>query len=209
MRSAASSKSGHNWAAGSVSIYLDHAASTPLDPDVLEAMLPFLRNDFGNPSSMHEVGRRARNAIDVARDQVAASIGAQPREIVFTSGGTEADNLAIRGALDRQRQRGRHVVTTAIEHEAVLETLAEIAELDRADVTVVGCDGAGRVDAEEVAAAVRDDTVLVSVMLVNNEVGTIQELADVARLVKQRNPQALVHSDAVQALGKLRVDVGE
>ncbi len=172
-------------------------------------MLPFLRGDGGNASSMHSAGRDARNAVDTARTQVAAAIGAQGREIVLTSGGTEADNLAIRGTLDRHRDRGRHVITTAVEHEAVLETLALLGELGRADVTVIECDGAGRVDAGEVADAVRDDTVLVSVMLANNEVASVQDVADIVRLVKARNAATLVHTDAVQAMGRIPVDVND
>jgi cysteine desulfurase len=174
---------------------------------VVEAMLPFLREHWGNPSSAHERGRRARAAIDDARDRLAAVLGCAPRELTFTSGGTEADNLAVRGALQRWGgERGRHVVVSAVEHEAVLTTAAALAARGEAEVTVVGCDASGRVDPERCAAAVREDTTLVSMMLANNEVGAVQDVADAARLVRLANPRTLVHTDAVQALGRLAVD---
>ncbi len=142
--------------------------------------------------------------MDDARDRVAAAAGCASREVIFTSGGTEADNLALRGVLERWGPvRGRHLVVSAIEHEAVLTTAEALAESGRAEVTVVGCDRLGRVDPEEVAAAVRPSTVLVSVMLANNEVGTVQDVAEVAAAARARNPRVLIHSDAVQALGRL------
>jgi cysteine desulfurase len=170
-------------------------------------MLPFLREHWGNPSSPHGRGRRARSAIDDARDRLAAVLRCAPRELTFTSGGTEADNVALRGALQRWGgERGRHLVVSAIEHEAVLTTARMLGIRGEAEVTVVGCDGAGRVDPERVAAAVRDDTVLVSLMLANNEIGTLQDVATAARRAHERNPRVLVHSDAVQALGRMAVD---
>ncbi|HXA28589.1 MAG TPA: cysteine desulfurase family protein [Candidatus Angelobacter sp.] len=192
----------------SVPIYLDHAATTPVAPEVLEAMLPWFDQGFGNPSSLHSVGRRARNAVDESRDRLAAALGCASREVVFTAGGSEADNLAVRGVLDRWSSRGRHVVISAIEHDAVIKTAEQLAEEARCTVTVVPCDARGCVDPEAVAAAVRDDTVLVSVMLANNEVGTVQDVAAIAALVRSRNPRVFVHTDAVQALGKLPLDVG-
>jgi cysteine desulfurase len=191
----------------SVPIYLDHAATTPVAPEVLEAMLPWFDQGFGNPSSLHSAGRRARNAVDEARDRLAAALGCAAREVVFTAGGSEADNLAMRGVLDRWSSRGRHVVISAVEHDAVIKTAEQLAEEGRCTVTVVGCDARGCVDPEAVAAAMRDDTVLVSVMLANNEVGTVQDVGRVAALVRARNPRAFVHTDAVQALGKLPLDV--
>jgi cysteine desulfurase len=191
----------------SVPIYLDHAATTPVAPEVLEAMLPWFEQGFGNPSSLHSVGRRARNAVDEARDRVAAALGCAAREVIFTAGGSEADNLALRGVLDRWSSRGRHVVISAIEHDAVIKTAEQLTEEGRCSVTVVGCDARGCVDPEAVAAAVRDDTVLVSVMLANNEVGTVQDVARMCALVRSRNPRAFLHTDAVQALGKLPLDV--
>jgi cysteine desulfurase len=171
-------------------------------------MLPFLREHWGNPSSPHGRGRSARSAIDDARDRLAAVLRCAPRELTFTSGGTEADNLALRGVLQRWGgERGRrHLVVSAIEHEAVLTTARMLGIRGEAEVTVVECDGAGRVDPERVAAAVRDDTVLVSLMLANNEIGTLQDVATAARRAHERNPRVLVHSDAVQALGRMAVD---
>jgi cysteine desulfurase len=176
-------------------------------PEVIDAMLPWLREHWGNPSSPHGRGRRARSAVDDARDRLGAVLRCAPRELTFTSGGTEADNLAVRGVLQRWgAERGRHLVVSAIEHEAVLTTARTLAARGSAELTVVGCDRAGRVDPEQVAAAVRDDTVLVSLMLANNEIGTVQDVAAAARLARQRNPRVLVHSDAVQALGRMVVD---
>jgi cysteine desulfurase len=178
-------------------------------PEVVEAMLPFLRDSWGNPSSPHARGRIARSAVDDARDRLAAVLHCAARELTFTSGGTEADNLAIRGVVQRWgAERGRHVVVSAIEHEAVLTTAISLAERGGAEVTVVGCDADGRVDPDAIAAAVRDDTVLVSLMLANNEVGTVQDVGRAARLARARNARVLVHSDAVQALGRLPIDLG-
>jgi cysteine desulfurase len=191
----------------SAPVYLDHAATTPVAPEVRAAMLPFLGEVFGNPSSAHATGRAARVAVDEARERVAGALGCAANEVVFTSGGSEADNLAIRGALDRHAARGRHLVVTAIAHDAVLKTAEELADLGRCEVSVVPCDGHGVVDPEAVGAAVRDDTVLVSMMLANNEVGTVQDVAAAAEAARRRNPGVLVHTDAVQALGRLPVDV--
>jgi len=188
-------------------VYLDHAATTPVAPEVRAAMLPFLGEVFGNPSSAHATGRAARVAVDEARERVAQALGCAANEVVFTSGGSEADNLAIRGALDRHAGRGRHLVVTAVEHDAVLKTAEELADLGRCEVSVVPCDGRGAVDPEAVGAAVRDDTVLVSMMLANNEVGTVEDVAAAAEAARRRNPGVLVHTDAVQALGRLPVDV--
>ena len=185
-------------------IYLDHPATTPLDPEVREAMLPWLGERFGNASSIHQHGRRARAAIDEARDRVATAARCAAREVTFTSGGTEADNLALRGVVERWgTERGRHLVVSAVEHEAVLATADALVADQRASLTVVGCDRLARVDPAEVANAVRPDTVLVSVMLANNEVGTVQDVAAIAEAARARNPRVLVHTDAVQALGRL------
>ncbi len=171
-------------------------------------MLPFLREHWGNPSSPHGRGRAARSAVDGSRDRLAAVLGCLPRELTFTSGGTEADNLAIRGVLERWGdERGRHVVVGAIEHEAVLTTVTSLAQRGDAAVTLVGCDADGRVDPDRIAAAVRADTVLVSLMLANNEVGTVQDVDTAAQLARARNPRVLVHTDAVQALGRLPIDL--
>ncbi|MGH7685379.1 MAG: cysteine desulfurase family protein [Candidatus Dormibacteria bacterium] len=187
-------------------IYLDHAATTPVHPVVLDAMLPYLREVHGNPSSVHAAGRAARNAVDGARDMLAAALGCAPREIIFTGSGTEADNLAVRGSLERYGpERGRHIVVSAIEHDAVLETARRLEAAGASEVTIVGCDSLCRVDPDEVAAAVRPETVLVSVMLVNNEVGTVQDVTRIAGLVRERNPRTLLHTDAAQAVGRVPV----
>ncbi len=186
-------------------MYLDHAATTPLAPEALAAMLPHLRDVYGNPSSVHRQGRAARQAVDDARDALAAALGCAHREIVFTASGSEADNLALRGVVERWgRERGRHVVVSAVEHDAVLMTAQRLAA-SGGDVSVVPCDPGCRVDPEAVAAAVRPDTVIASVMMVNNETGTVQDLAAIAAAVHAANPRTLVHTDAVQAAGRLPV----
>ena len=186
--------------------YLDHAATTPVLSEVKEAMLPFLEEDFGNPSSVHAVGRRAKAAVEEARELVAVSIGASPSELVFTAGGTEADNLAIKGAVRKLRGNGDHIVSTPFEHHAVLDTL-EWLEGQGVRHTLVKVPSSGVVSAEEVAGAVTSSTVLASVLTVNNEIGTVQPIAEVSGAVKAVNPNALVHTDAVQALGNVPVDV--
>ena len=187
-------------------LYLDHAATTPVHPAVLDAMLPYLRDVYGNPSSVHAAGRAARAGVDEARDALAGALACAAREVVFTGSGTEADNLALRGTLERYgAERGRHIVVSAIEHDAILDTARRLDAAGSAAMTVVGCDIRCHVDPEEVAAAVRPDTVCVSVMLVNNETGTVQDIATIAELVHRRNPRTLVHTDAAQAIGRVRV----
>jgi cysteine desulfurase len=188
-------------------IYLDHAATTPLDPQVLEAMLPFLGASFGNPSSVYGPGREARAALDRARDEVAAALGAESREVIFTSGGSEADNLAIRGVAARNRSRGRHLVCSQVEHHAVLTTCQDL-ERDGYEVTYLPVDGHGVVDPADLRAALRPDTILVSVMLGNNEVGSLQPVAELARVTHEHSP-AYFHTDAVQAFGKVPSRVNE
>jgi cysteine desulfurase len=191
-------------------IYLDHAATTPVSTAARQAMLPYLDHDYGNPSSVHAAGRAARNAVDAARDRLASVLHCAHREIVFTGSGTEADNLALRGVVARWGvERGRHLVVSAIEHDAVLETARHLDERGSASLTVVGCDSGGRVDPDAMAAAVREDTVVVSVMFVNNETGVIQDVAGIAGAVHRKNRRTLVHSDGVQALGRLPVHPGE
>ncbi len=186
-------------------VYLDHAATTPVRPEVHARVSEVLTKGWGNPSSMHTRGRDAKAVLDEAREQLAAVLHVNFREIAFTSGGTEADNLAVRGVLERWHDRGRHLVISAIEHDAVIETCRALEWAGNAEVTIVGCDDKGRIDPAQVAAAVRSDTILVSVMLVNNEVGTIQPVAEIAAEVKGRNRNTLIHTDAVQALGKVPV----
>jgi len=187
-------------------IYLDHAATTMVDPAVLDAMLPYLGGQYGNPSSIHTLGRAALSALDDAREIVAAVLGAGRKEIIFTGGGTEANNLAIKGvALEQQRRgRGKHLITSAVEHHAVLHA-CEYLQSFGFELTVLPVDGYGQISVEDVRAALRPDTVLVSVMHANNEVGTIQPIAEIGAICRQA--QVPFHCDAVQAAGSLLLDV--
>jgi len=185
-------------------VYLDHNASTPLDPRVLEAMLPMLSEAFGNPSSLHWFGQRARAAVEEARVQAASLIGATPPEVVFTASGTEADNLALRGVAARAHEPRRKLVVTAVEHHAVLNTVRALAE-EGFRVETARVDAQGRVDLDDLRARVDDRTALLSIMLANNETGVVQPVAEAARYARERG--ALVHCDAVQAAGKVPVDV--
>jgi cysteine desulfurase len=185
-------------------IYLDNNATTRLDPAVLAAMEPYLRDRYGNPSSVHALGRAARAAVRTAREEVAGAIGAAPEDIVFTSGGTEADNLAIFGIARAAGPARRRVVTSSIEHPAVLEA-AERLEREGHDVIRLPVDGQGRVRPDDLANALRGDTALVSIMFANNEVGTIQPIRELARIAHARDVP--FHTDAVQALGKTPIDV--
>jgi len=189
-------------------IYLDHAATTPVRPEVVQAMTAVLQDPLaaGNPSSRHRMGARAREALDEARRQVAALLGAPEERIVFTGSATEANNLALLGAARAAGRRGRHLVISAIEHPSVMEAAA-LLQSQGYRVTRIAPSREGIVDAEAVARAVEDDTFLVSVMLVNNETGALQPVAEVARLVRRRRPEVLVHSDVVQAAGRLPLDV--
>jgi cysteine desulfurase len=189
-----------------MSIYLDHNSTTPVDPRVLAAMLPYLAENFGNANSIHSSGQRARAAVDAARQSVAELLGAKASEIVFTCGGTEADNLAIFGIVNPCDQPRKHVVTTAIEHHAVLNT-AQALEKQGVDVTYVPVNREGLVDPDDIREAIRPETVLISVMLANNEIGTIQPIAEIGRIAAEED--IYFHCDAVQAAGKMRVDVKE
>ncbi|HEX15774.1 MAG TPA: cysteine desulfurase NifS [Deltaproteobacteria bacterium] len=184
-------------------VYLDNNATTPVDPKVLEAMLPFLGEHYGNPSSLHRFGRVVRKAIEEAREQVAELLGAHPDEVIFTSGGTEGDNAALRGVLEALPDK-RHVVTTRVEHPAVLN-LCRYLEGRGYEVTYLSVDRLGRLDLEELRASLREDTALVSIMLANNETGVIFPLAEVAEIVKERG--VVLHCDAVQAVGKMPIDL--
>ncbi len=186
-------------------IYLDYNATTPTDPRVAEAMRPYLTGCFGNPSSDHQAGREARRAVDQARARVASSIGAQSDEIIFTSGGTESNNLAFHGVA--AARGGGHVITSAIEHPAVLEVVLAMESAGDIKMTIVGVDSRGRIDPADIQDALRLDTVLVSLMLANNEVGTLQPVAEVASICRERGIP--VHTDAAQAVGKVPVDVDE
>ncbi len=187
-------------------VYLDHCATTPLHPDVLKAMLPFLRHYFGNPSSIHALGRKAREAVEEARGRVAALIGAKVPEIVFTSGGTEANNLAIQGIARARKDRGNHIVTSSIEHHAVLKT-CQYLERNGFAVTCIPVDQHGIVNPKDVKKALTDKTILVSIMHANNEVGTIEPIDEIGRIVTERGIP--FHTDAVQSAGKVPLNVKE
>lgn len=187
-----------------IMIYLDYAATTPLDPRVEAEMLPFGREIFGNPSSLHTYGRQARAAVDAARDRVADLLGARASEIIFTSGGTEADNLAVKGVARALHARGDHIITTAFEHHAVLESCRAL-EHEGFQVTYLMPDHDGLIAPEQVAEAITPRTVLVSVMYANNEVGTVQPIAAIGHLCRERHVP--FHTDAVQAAGELELNV--
>jgi cysteine desulfurase len=182
-------------------IYLDYNATTPVDPRVAEAMLPYLTGCYGNPSSSHRLGRQARQALGEARAQVAGCLGCDPEEVVLTSGGSEANNTAIRGVA--AARGGGHVVTSAVEHPAVLEVVLALEVDGLITSTIVGVDSSGRVNPDDVTRALRPDTVLVTVMLANNEVGTLQPIAELAAACRERG--VLLHTDAAQAVGKVPV----
>lgn len=184
--------------------YFDHAASTPLCPEALEAMMPFLRASYGNPSSLHHLGKEARFAVEVAREHVAALLGARPAEIVFNSGATEGNNHALKGVAHRLRGRGRHIITTNIEHDAVLHPLHAL-QREGFDVTFCPVESDGRVRVETIENALRPDTILVSVMHANNEMGTLQPITEIGALCRARG--ILFHSDACQTAGHIPIDV--
>ena len=185
-------------------IYLDNAATTAVSPEVLEAMLPYFTQCFCNPSSIHSTGRDARRAVDAARRQVAGAIGAQPQEIYFTAGGSESDNWAIKGTAFARRNKGNHIITSAIEHHAVLHTCAWL-EKQGFEVTYLPVDEFGRVRVEDVEKAITDKTILITIMAANNEIGTIQPIEEIGRLAHDKG--ILFHTDAVQAIGAMPIDV--
>ena len=185
-------------------IYLDYNSTTPVDRAVLEAMLPYFADSFGNASSIHSAGQRGRAAVDAARESVAALIGAKPAEIVFTSGGTEADNLALFGSVAASNQTRKHIITTTIEHHAVLNA-AQALEKQGVEVTFVPVGASGIVDPEDIRRALRPESILISVMHANNEIGTIQPIEEIGRIAAEAD--VYFHSDAVQSAGKLPLDV--
>lgn len=189
---------------GSPMIYLDHNATTPLHPEVFAAMKPYLGEQFGNASSYYRLGREAKDALESSRKTVAGFIGAQPAEIIFTSGGTESDNLAIRGVAHALSEKGKHIITSAIEHHAVLRTCEDLQRYGFT-VTYVPVDGTGRINPEDITRQISRKTILISLMQVNNETGVIQPVAEVGRIA--RDAGIIFHTDAVQAAGKLPVDV--
>lgn len=193
-------------------IYLDNSATTPLDPAVLEAMMPYLTTDFGNASSIHTFGQKAKMAVDRARHQVAALLNAtRPNEIIFTSGGTESNNLAIRGLVEANSRHGNHIILSAIEHPAV-DSVCEELQKKGVELSVLPVYENGIVRIEDVRDAIREDTILITVMAANNEIGTLQPIAEIGRLVREireTGKKIWFHTDAVQAVGKVTVDVEE
>ena len=185
-------------------VYLDHNATTPVHPEVVKAMLPYFGERFGNPSSVHSFGQEARHALDEARGLVAVAVGARADEIVFTSGGTESDNLAVTGVATALAGKGRHIITSKIEHHAVLSTCQHLAGTGF-EVTEVPCDGEGVVDPQSVRDALRQDTILITIMHANNETGVIQPIQEIGKIALERG--VVFHTDAVQSLGKLPLDV--
>ncbi len=188
-------------------IYLDHNATTPVHPEALKAMLPFLEANYGNPSSIHFLGREARAALDNARERLAKLLGAKPGEIIFTGSGTEADNHAIFGAMRALAGKAGHVITSPVEHHAVLHSCDHLRQHERVAVTVLPVDGDGIVNPDTVRGAIRDDTALVSVMWANNETGALQPVREIGAICRERG--VLFHTDAVQAFGKVRVNVND
>ncbi|MCM3785599.1 cysteine desulfurase [Neobacillus mesonae] len=187
-----------------MNIYMDHAASTPVHPEVAEAMLKVMTGHYGNASSVHAFGRAAKRTVSSARDKIAAFLGSFPDELIFTSGGTESDNLAIFGSVSAYENKGKHIITTSIEHHAVLHSFEQL-ETEGYEVTYLPVDSYGLVKMEDLKAAIRQDTVLISVMYANNEVGTIQSIEEIGNMAREHD--VLFHVDAVQALGSVHIDL--
>ncbi|MBI5794441.1 cysteine desulfurase [Candidatus Uhrbacteria bacterium] len=193
-------------------VYLDHAATTPMLPEVLEAMLPYLQNQFGNPSSFHSLGKNAKDAVDDARQTIAEILHAREDEIFFTSGGTESDNLAVLGYARKNQDQGKHLITTKLEHHAVLESMMHLERKEGFEVTYLEPDRDGLVNVSQVEAALRPDTILVSIMYVNNEIGTIEPIAQIGNMIQKwreahKRPVLKFHTDACQASEYLPLDV--
>ena len=187
-------------------IYMDHNATTPVHPVVLETMLPFFTEFYGNASSVHTFGREARNGIEEARERIADLIGAQTSEIIFTSGGTESDNFAIEGAAYENIKKGNHIITSLIEHPAVLNTCKHL-ETHGFEVNYLTVDKYGVIDLDELKDLIRDDTILITIMHANNEVGTIQSMKEIGAIAKEKG--VILHTDAVQSTGKIPINVNE
>lgn len=187
-------------------VYLDHAATTYLDPKVKEAMEKFWETEFGNPSSLYRSGRKAKDALDEARSSIAKGLHCRPEELIFTGGGTEAINLAIFGTARFYKEQGKHLITSKIEHHAVLHSM-EALQKEGFEITYLDVDEDGLVDPENVKKAIRPDTILVSIMYANNEIGTIQPIAEISKAIKEIRPSILFHTDACQAAGSLEMDV--
>jgi len=187
-------------------VYFDYAATTPCDPEVVAAMLPYFSERFGNPGSMHAFGQETKGAVEESRERIASFLGAAPGEIVFTSGGTESNNMAVKGVAYARRGKGNHIITSTIEHHAVLEP-GHFLEKEGFEVTILPVDGDGRVDPDDVRRAITDKTILISIMHANNEIGTIQPLAEIGKIARERG--VYFHTDAVQTLGHLPFTVND
>ena len=187
-------------------VYLDYSATTPVKEEVLKEMIPYFTEKFGNPSSLYDKGLEAKDAVNHAREQVAALINAEPREVFFTAGGTEADNWAVFGVCDKLKEKGNHIITTKIEHHAMLHSCAFL-EKQGFEVTYLDIDKDGRVNLEQLKNSITDKTILISVMMVNNEIGTVQPIKEIAEIAKAH--KIIFHTDAVQALGNVPIDVKE
>lgn len=185
-------------------VYMDHAATTFIKPEVVETMLPFLKKHFGNPSSLYSIGREAKEAIETAREQLSKALGANPEEIYFTSGGTESDNWAVKGTAFARKEKGNHIITTSIEHHAVLYP-CEYLETQGFDVTYLPVDKYGLIDPEDLKAALRKDTILISIMYANNEIGTIEPILEIGEIAKENDIP--FHTDAVQVIGKIPLEM--
>jgi len=185
-------------------IYFDHAATTPLKKEVLDEMMPYLTEQYGNPSTIYKLGREAKKAVELARERVAKALNADIQEIYFTSGGTESDNWALKGVAFANKDKGKHIITTTIEHHAVLHPLKYLEGLGF-EITYVPVEPNGIVDPQKIKEAIRNDTILISVMLANNEIGTIQPVKEIAKIAKEKG--IIIHTDAVQAVGQIPVDV--
>ena len=187
-------------------VYLDYSATTPVKDEVLKEMIPYFTEKFGNPSSLYDKGLEAKDAVTHAREQVAALINAEPREVFFTAGGTEADNWAVFGVCDKLKDKGNHIITTKIEHHAMLHSCAFL-EKQGYEVTYLDIDKDGRVDLEQLKNSITDKTILISVMMINNEIGTLQPIKEIAEIAKEH--KIIFHTDAVQALGNVPINVKE
>lgn len=187
-------------------IYLDHAATTAINKYVLKEMMPYLMNQYGNPSSIYSFGRKSRKAIENSRQQVATAINAKKSEIYFTSGGTEADNWAIKGIAQYYKKKGKHIITTSIEHHAVLNSCKRL-EKEGFEISYLPVDNDGKISIEDLRKAIRSDTILISIMMANNEIGTLEPIAEIGKIARERN--IIFHTDAIQAVGSIPIDVEE
>ena len=186
--------------------YFDHAATTPVRPEVLNSMIPFFGTEYGNPSSMYTIGRSSRRAVEEARSEIARAINAEKNEIYFTSCGSESDNMIIKGIMLANKDKGKHMITSKIEHPAVINTCKWLEE-NGFDVTYLNVDFNGKISLEKLENSIRSDTIMISIMYANNEIGTIQQINEIGRIAKENN--IIFHTDAVQAMGNIRIDVKE